>query len=35
MTDLAIDYPVHEAAAVDIINRGKGGKKLPNWWAAS
>ncbi len=20
------------AAAVDIINRGKGGKKLPNWW---
>ena len=22
------------AAAVDIINAGKGGKKLPNWWAA-
>ena len=21
------------AAAVEIINRGKGGKKLPNWWA--
>jgi hypothetical protein len=23
------------AAAVDIINRGKGGKKLPNWWDAA
>ncbi len=22
------------AAAVDIINAGRGGKKLPNWWAA-
>ena len=20
------------AAAVDVINRGKGGKKLPSWW---
>jgi hypothetical protein len=20
------------AGAVDIINRGKGGKKLPSWW---
>lgn len=23
------------AAAVEIINRGKGGKKLPNWWASN